>query len=232
MTVTFTTQSVLTVVPKTGNVGDELRVTGTGFNAGKDFSVAYGSNSVANGSVNESGTFQSIFKAPAGSSGSILITATDTKGSSATATFTMETTPPEVPQVSSPRDGTTVGFMGNTKVAFKWGDVSDPSGVTYDIAISDQSSFTKTLTTHTKLTEPKYTLSEAESLPNGEYYWRVRAVDGAGNASDWSPTALVKVGFMTTSTIIYIIVGIVALIIIIAVLNRVLKKKKPRRDWE
>jgi hypothetical protein len=231
-TVSFTTQSVLTIVPKNGNVGDELRVTGTGFNAGKDYSITYGSNSIASGSVNDSGTFQSIFKAPGGGSGSITVTATDTKGSTATTTFNMETTPPAVPEISSPRDGTTVGFMGNTKVTFKWGDVTDPSGVTYDITISDQSNFAKTLVTHSKLSETKYILSEAESLPNGEYYWRIRAVDGAGNASDWSPTALVKVGFMTTSTLIYIIVGIVALLIIIAVLNRVLRKKKPKRDWE
>lgn len=231
-TATFTTQSVLTIVPKSGNVKDELRVTGSGFNAGKDFSVSFDNNPVASGSVNESGSFQVIFKAPGGKSGSLNITATDTKGTTASTTFAMETTPPEVPKIASPRDGATVGFMGDTKIAFKWSDVSDPSGVSYDFEVSDQSNFVKSIFSHEKLTDAKYTLTEAEALPNGEYYWRVRAVDGAGNASDWTPAAMVKVGFVTTGTLVFIGVGIVVLLILIAVLPRVFKKKKPKSDWD
>ncbi|MCX5997192.1 MAG: IPT/TIG domain-containing protein [Chloroflexi bacterium] len=231
-TATFTTQSVLTIVPKSGNVKDELRVTGSGFNAGKDFSVSFDNNPVASGSVNESGSFQVIFKAPGGKSGSLNITATDTKGTTASTTFAMETTPPEVPKIASPRDGATVGFMGDTKIAFKWSDVSDPSGVSYDFEVSDQSNFVKSIFSHEKLTDAKYTLTEAEALPNGEYYWRVRAVDGAGYASDWTPAAMVKVGFVTTGTLVFIGVGIVVLLILIAVLPRVFKKKKPKSDWD
>jgi len=229
---TFTTQAVLTVVPKSGNVKDELRVTGSGFNAGKDFSISYDTSPVASGSVNESGSFQALFKAPGGKSGSLTITATDTKGATASASFTMESTAPDAPQVASPKDGSTVGFMGDTKISFKWSDVSDPSGITYDIELSEGSSFTKSLVTHTKLGDAKYTLTEAEALPNGEYYWRVRAVDGAGNASDWTPATSVKVGFMTTNTLVFIGIGIVVLLILIMVLPRVVKKKRPKSDWE
>jgi hypothetical protein len=231
-TTTFTIQSVLTVVPKGGNVGDELRVSGSGFNAGKDFSVTWDNKPVASGTVNESGAFQTIFKAPGGKSGPIAVAATDTRSASASTTFNMETTPPEVPQISSPKDGATVGFMGDTKVSFKWSDVSDPSGVTYDLEIADQSNFVKKLVSRSKLTESKYVLPEAEALQNGEYYWHVRAVDGANNASDWSQTAMVRVGFVTTTTLIYIGVGIVALLILVVVLNRTRRKKKTRRDWE
>jgi hypothetical protein len=180
---TFTTVSVLTVVPRSGNVKDELRVTGSGFNAGKDFSISFEGNPIASGSVNESGSFQAIFKAPGGKSGSLTIAATDTKGATASTTFDMETTAPETPKIASPKDGSTVGFMGDTKISFKWGDVTDPSGVTYDLDVSDGSNFAKNLFSHTKLSDAKYTLTEAEALPNGEYYWRVRAVDGAGNAA-------------------------------------------------
>jgi len=228
----FTTQAVLTVVPKSGNVKDELRVTGSGFNAGKDYSIMWEGTAVASGSVNESGSFQSIFKAPGGKSGSLTITATDTKGSTASTTFMMESSAPDTPQISSPKDGATVGFMGDTKVTFKWTEESDPSGVTYDLDVSEGSNFAKTLISHTKLADAKYTLTEAEALPNGEYYWRVRAVDGAGNASDWTPATLVKVGFMTTNTLVFIAIGIVVLLILIMVLPRILKKKRPKSDWE
>jgi hypothetical protein len=229
---TFTTQAVLTVVPRSGNVKDELRVTGSGFNAGKDFSISFDGNPLASGSVNESGSFQSIFKAPGGKSGLLPIVATDTKGATASTTYAMETAAPEVPKIASPKDGATIGFMGDTKVNFKWSDVTDPSGVTYDIEVSEGSNFAKNLFTRTRLGDARYTLTEAEALPNGEYYWHVRAVDGAGNASDWTPATSVKVGFMTTNTLVFIGIGIVVLLILIMVLPRVLKKKRPKSDWD
>ena len=102
---TFTIQSILTVLPKNGNVQDELKVTGSGFSASKDFSVTFNSNAIASGTVNESGQFQAVFKAPGGKNGSINITATDSKGITATTTFNMETTPPDVPLIASPKDG-------------------------------------------------------------------------------------------------------------------------------
>jgi hypothetical protein len=229
---TFTTQAVLTVVPRSGNVKDEVRVTGSGFNAGKDFSVSFDNTPIASGSVNESGSFQVIFRAPGGKSGPLTITATDTRGTSSSTSFTMETTPPEVPKISSPKDGATVGFMGDTKVSFRWSDVTDPSGVTYEIAVSDQSNFVKNIFSHAKLADAKYVMTEAEALPNGEYFWHVRAVDGAGNASEWTPSAMVKIGFVTTNTLVFIGIGIIVLLILIAVLPRLLKKKKPRSDWD
>ena len=231
---TFTIQSILSVLPKNGSVKDEIRVTGSGFTASKDFSLTWDNNPISSGTINESGTFQAIFKAPPGKSGSINITATDSKDVTATTTFNMETTPPDVPQISAPKDGATVGFMGSTRVPFKWSEVSDLSGVTYDIEVSEQSNFSKTLVTRTKLSETKYTLTEAEALTNGEYYWHVRAVDGAGNTGEWSQTAMVKIGFITMSTIIWIVVSIIALLILVAVLNRVLRRKKhhKRSDWD
>ncbi|MCX6006483.1 MAG: hypothetical protein NTZ34_04380, partial [Chloroflexi bacterium] len=232
--VTFTIQSILSVLPKNGNVADELRVTGSGFTASKDFSLTWNGSAIASGTINDSGMFQTVFKAPGGKSGSITLTAIDSKGITASAIFNMETTAPDVPQISSPKDGATVGFVGDTKVPFKWSAVSDPSGVTYDLEVSDQSNFSTTLVSRTKLNDVKYTLPEAEALPNGEYYWHIRAVDGAGNIGAWSQTASIKVGFITMSTIIWIVVGVIALIIVVAVLNRVLRRKpkKKRSDWE
>ncbi len=230
---TITTLSQIAVVPKTGFVNDELRVTGSGFSGSKDFSVSFGNATAASGTTNDAGSFQTIFKVPGGKSGPITITATDLKNVTASTVFAVDTTPPDVPQISSPKDGATVGFMGDTKVAFKWTDVSSRNGITYDVEVSDQSNFAKTLISQTKLTEAKYTLSEAEALPNGEYYWHVRAVDGAGNTSAWTTTTLVKVGFLTTTTLILIGVGILALVILVAVLKRKPhKKKRVRRDWE
>jgi len=163
------------------------------------------------------------------------VVATDSKGVTATAVFTMESTPPEIPTTSSPKDGATVGFMGETKVTFKWEAVSDPSGVTYDLEVSDDSGFGRKLISRSKLTSTAYTTTEAEALNNGEYYWHVRAVDGATNQSDWSPTSMVKVGFITMGTIIWLAVGLVALLIVILVIRqfgRMKKKDKKESEWD
>ena len=230
----FNVVAIMTVLPKNGNVNTEIRVTGSGFTSGKDFSVTWNDTPIASGTVNEMGVFQATFKAPAGKSGIINLTATDAKSITASSSFTMETTPPDVPKIASPADGATVGFMGSTRISFKWGAVSDPSGVTYDLEVSDQSNFDRILVSHTKMADFKYVLTEAEALTNGEYYWHVRAVDGAGNTSEWSQPSTVKVGFITLSTIIWIIVSVIALIILVAVLNRVLRKPKHHKsnDWE
>lgn len=229
---TFTTQAQIIAVPKSGNVNDQIRVTGTGFSGNKDFNISFETTSVANGTTTEFGSLSATFQAPGGRSGPCNIVITDTKNVTASTTFTIETTPPEVPKISSPKDGATVGFIGDTKVTFDWSDVADPSGVFYSLEVSDQPSFVKKIVSQTKLTESKYTLTEAESLPNGEYYWHVRAIDGAGNASDWTTAYIVKVGFMTTSTLMYIGIGLVILIIILVIFRGRNKKKRPKRDWE
>jgi len=232
-TATFTIETSLSLLPKTGSVGDEIRATGTGFSSGKDFTITYENTSVANGVTLDTGTFQTMFKAPAGKSGAISVVATDSKGVTATATFNMETTAPDIPTASSPKDGATVGFMGDTKVTFKWGAVTDPSGINYELEVTDDSGFGRKLISRTKLTNTSYTTSEAESLTNGEYYWHVRAVDGAGNKSDWSPTSTIKVGFITMTTIIWLIVGLLALIIVIFVLRQMSRmKKKEKSEWD
>lgn len=234
-TATFTIQTSLSILPKSGNVGEEIRVTGSGFSNSKDFTITYNGSPVASGVTLDSGTLQTTFKALGGKNGAINVVATDSKGVTATAVFTMESTPPEIPTTSSPKDGATVGFMGETKVTFKWGAVSDPSGVTYDIEVSDDSGFGRKLISRSKLTSTSYTTSEAEALNNGEYYWHVRAVDGATNKSDWSPTSMIKVGFITMGTIIWLAAGIVGLLIVILVirqLSRMKKKEKKESDWD
>jgi hypothetical protein len=69
-----------------------------------------------------------------------------------------------------------------------WGDVSDVSGVTYQLQIDDSLDFAPLSLVLSKpaLTASGYTLTAGEALPAGAYYWRVRAVDGAGNESAWS----------------------------------------------
>jgi hypothetical protein len=110
------------------------------------------------------------------------------------------------------------------KVTFDWTDVTDPSGVHYELEISTQSNFTTTVLRIADLKDSKYTLTEAEALSHGEYYWRVRAIDDAGNTSDWTPLSVVKVGFITLKALIIIICAIVGFIILVTLVPWIVRK--------
>lgn len=216
--------------PEEGNVGDEIKVRGTGFKGNKDATITYGNDTVVTGLTTDStGTFSTSFEAPEGKSGECVVTATDAGDVTASATFTMEATPPDLPQIASPKDGGRVGFIGDTITTFDWTDISDPSGIYYSVQVSTQSNFAIPLLTHTDLTDSEYTLTAAEALPHGEYYWRVKAIDRAGNASDWTAPALVKAGFMTSKTFIIIVASVVVIIILAIVLPKVLRRKSKKR---
>jgi hypothetical protein len=160
-----------------------------------------------------SGNFEASLEVPRSTGGGHNVIAADAGGTSASAVFTMETTPPSLPQVVSPKDGGRVGLFDHAAPTFKWTDVSDPSGVYYSLQVSDQSDFATTVLTKEDLVEPKYALTEAEALVRGQYYWRIKAVDGAGNDSGWTTSILVKIGLMPLWAFILIAVVAAAFII-------------------
>jgi len=96
-------------------------------------------------------------------------------GWSATWRLIIDTTPPEAPTLISPIDNY---VTNDTTPTFDWSDVSDPTGVTYEIQVG--------IISKTGLTSSEYTLET--SLDYGTYTWKVRAKDGVGNAGNWSPT--------------------------------------------
>ena len=63
--------------------------------------------------------------------------------------------------------------------------MEDPSGVTYQIEIDDDEDFSSPLYYVVDLTETMYTVPD--ELPMFvQYFWHVRAKDGANNVGDWS----------------------------------------------
>ena len=91
--------------------------------------------------------------------------------------------PPPAPSLISPPNGTNI--TDNTPT-LNWSDVSDPSGVTYDLSIAKDAGFASIALQKTGLTASTYELTPAETLVIDSYYWRARAVDGAGNVGSWS----------------------------------------------
>jgi hypothetical protein len=96
--------------------------------------------------------------------------------------FRVDNTLPSVPALVSPGDGATT----SSNPTLDWSDVTDASGVKYQVQVDDNSGFSSPLLDASSLTASQYIFAAGENLPAGTYYWRVRAVDGAGNASAWS----------------------------------------------
>ena len=94
-----------------------------------------------------------------------------------------DNTPPPTPSLVLPANGANI--TDNTPL-LDWFDVSDPSGVTYDIFIARDAGFASSALQKTGLAASTYELTPAEALAAGAYYWCVRAVDGVGNIGSWS----------------------------------------------
>jgi len=100
-----------------------------------------------------------------------------------TVSWTVDTTVPPAPNLLSP---TNEASTSDTTPTFDWSDVTDASGVSYSLQIDDNADFSSPIISKEGLTESTYTLTKDEALSKGTYYWRVEAVDGAGNASGWT----------------------------------------------
>ncbi len=96
---------------------------------------------------------------------------------------TSDTIPPAVPTLSSPSNNSTITI---STPGFNWSDVTDPSGVTYELQVDNSSSFSSPEINKTGLINSNYT--STSSLSNVKYYWKVRAKDGANNYSNWTTT--------------------------------------------
>jgi hypothetical protein len=94
--------------------------------------------------------------------------------------FKRDNTIPPLPSLLSPGDGTTT----TSTPTLDWSDVTDASGVTYELQVDNDADFSSP--GEGSLSASEYTLTAEQALPSGTYYWRVRAVDGAGNASTWT----------------------------------------------
>jgi hypothetical protein len=202
----------LVLDPASGYVGSSVVVHGYGFAAGRSITVDYAGSQVAQGTSDENGSFSVTFKAPASSGGNHDVSATD-GASTATAVFSMDATPPDAPAPIMPMNGS----KEKIQTSFVWGPVPDPSGVTYTLEVATDPVFQDVVLKKADLKDAGYTLTTAEELKpvshQTPYYWRVMAVDGAGNESPWSAYQSFYVGFVLPTWALYTIFVVSAVIL-------------------
>jgi len=210
----FTIAAGASISPTTGDVGTTLTASGVGFKAGGTVNIKYDDIQVATTTANASGAFSLTFKAPPSIGGSHTITITD-NDNTITQLFTMESTPPSAPALLLPQDADKV----EAAVSFTWKEIDDPSGVIFALQIASDADFTSILLEKAELTSANYNITGVEELPPTEkeapYYWRVKAIDGASNESEWATARSFYVSPPTTglpewAKITLIVLGILA----------------------
>jgi hypothetical protein len=177
-----------------GNVGDEILVSGTGFKANTTITVTYESEPVelATATTASNGSFSVAIIIPPSAGGAHTITATDGETTRQFA-FDMEQEAPSTPQPSVIED------KPKQPLQFDWADVADPSlPLVYTLQIATDEDFATLVLERTGLSESEYFLTEEEKLEltkkESPYYWRVKAIDGASNESGWTSAGSFHVG--------------------------------------
>ncbi len=222
---TFTIAPGLLLSPDEGHVGMNVTVTGGGFAPDEPVVIKYDGADLeppTTARTNEQGGFKASFLVPESQHGAHNVTAEIDGETEAFATFTMENDAPGKPELSSPPDGTRLGFIGKVRLTFNWSAVEDLSGVRYyNLQIATSGNITDTgfadpFREISNIIGTNYTLEKTEALPHGTYYWRVQAVDGAENEGGWTEARSFRIGVIPLWAFIAIIVvvagGIGALI--------------------
>jgi len=123
---------------------------------------------------------------------------------------------PPVPALTMPASGSRAGMPA----FFNWQSVTSLSPpVTYTLQVSTDLNFTSTMLEKKGLADSEYTMTEDEELldvrPEAPYYWRVKAIDSAGNESEWSAPWSFYTGssFTFPGWAIYTLIGIGVIIV-------------------
>jgi len=230
---TFEIKPDLVLSPDGGYVGIDLTVTGHGFAANKDVVIMYEGSQKETATTNDKGSFDATFIMPESKYGAHQVkhqvTAEDTTGNNAAATFTMESEPPDTPTLISPPKKGRVGFVGKVTPTFEWSEVPDESGVRYRLQIATSADVAATgfvddpTFSIEGLVETSYTLNETDALDYGTYYWIVQAVDGAGNAGSWTPARSFRAGLLPLWGLI---AAIAAAVVLLVALIRALVRRR------
>ena len=193
--------------PQGGSVGENTLLTGSGFGANQPLTITYDAKKVESATTTDGkGSFSTSFKPPASGAGSHLVTVSDGTQAVASATFTIESIAPAAPSPVSPAAGAKIGLFENKPIDFTWSVVEDPSGVTYSFEMSQKADFSGSVVRKEGLDKPGYLMPANEKPQAGEYFWRVKAVDLAGNAGEWSQSQFIA---FTGIDFIWPLVGII-----------------------
>jgi len=219
----FTLSTDISVSPVTsqaspGHFGMEVTIYGTDFKPDSAITITHTDTATVFSTTSQKdGSFSYTFEIPEMKSGENVISVTDGINR-LQVTFFMESVAPTTPQPLLPA----IDSKPERPVTFDWKDVTDPSGVTYMLQVATDKGFDDMVIKKQGLAESQYTMSQTEdemlesTKKAANYWWRVKAVDGAGNESRWTSVRSFNIGFMSTMAdwLKYLLIGLGALVLL------------------
>ena len=230
---TFTLGAGIALQPATslsspGHARQTFSVTGKSFDPQVAVDITY-QNKTTTVFADAEGNFPAVTFIAQGEHGEQYINASYEGNSTRSAVFYMEGTPPDEPTPNSPID-TRTGFFGSFTgricPTFKWSNVTDPSGIaSYDLQIYHGDNSTISIPVPIKAVSFQgdivaYSLPEEHALAYGSYYWKVRAIDGAGNEGNWTEAKSFHAGFLPQWAMITIAAGLLLVVILVGIFIR------------
>ena len=211
--------SPLTSVGSPGRVGDQLTLSGGDYIPNETITITYDGATLATAIVNADGEFSVVIDVPKSVSGdhTIVVTGSQTTSNPMVHTFVMESAPPAAPPLLEPD----TEVEAEPEAFLDWQDVEDLSGLSYTLQIATDENFTALaiILDEADIDASEYTVPVEDRLlsvsPEAPYYWRVRAVDKAGNEGPWSSIRSFYVGssFAIAQGVIYALIGVGSLLL-------------------
>ncbi len=169
--------------------GTSVVISGTDFAPNSTITISVDGETLGTLTANAAGAFVSQLQMPGDlKHGDHTIAVTDGTNTK-DYTYTVESTPPDIPTAVSPAQNATP----KKPIVFEWTPVSDPSApVTYNLQVATDANFSagSVVINKTGLSSPSYTLTtDEQDLLTGKstpYYWHVSAEDAASNQSPWT----------------------------------------------
>lgn len=140
-------------------------------------------------------------------------------------TIAADTTAPRIPSPLSPPSASKITGLTPT---LEWSDVTDHSGVSYSLEIDDTPDMSSPLLVKTALASSEYAVAPEEALPEGTYYWRVKATDGVGNEGGWSAGSAFQME-SSQLPLVGIVLGCIALLAGAAIAAPAARRARQRR---
>lgn len=224
---TFTLGAGITLQPATtlsspGHVGQTFNVTGKSFDPYVAVNISY-QNKTADVFAGAEGNLPTVKFTAHGKHGEQYVNATYDGNTARPGIFYMEGDIPGEPGLNSPvdtRTGFFGSFLGRICPTFKWSNVTDPSGiVSYDLEIYDGDNSAISISAPIETVSLQgdtvaYALPGKYALSYGSYYWKVRAIDGAGNEGNWAEAKSFHAGILPQWAAITIALGLLLVVIL------------------
>ena len=194
----------------------DLRIDGSGFNADEIIAINYDKSATdATATTDAKGNFGLTMKAPSRPGKVHTVEAAGNKGGVAQASYTSGSLPPPSLQLLSPGPGATIyeynsvvdtisgifkspgslfgigptpqqGGADTSIAVMTWSADTVQAGLKYSLQISKTPDFASVAVQKDNITGASFNLLRSMLPAAGTYYWRVRAVNDAGDIGPWS----------------------------------------------